>query len=86
MSGKDIPDFDVAAYVDEYMNADPSVLDETFLGKFILASMSHKSMITNKIFTSGNILAGFSIDYNKQGFRGIKAYKKLVEQSMRNMT
>ena len=48
--------------------------------------MSHKSMVTNKIFTSGNILAGFSIDYNKKGFRGIKAYKKLVEQSMRNMT
>ena len=86
LSGQAIPDFDVSAYVDEYMNADPSVRDETFLGKFILASMSHKSMITNKIFTSGNILAGFSIDYNKKGFRGIKAYKKLVEQSMRNMT
>ena len=76
----------MSAYVDEYKNASDAERDETFLGKFIVASMSHKSMVTNKIFTSGNILAGFSIDYNKKGFRGIKAYKKLVEQSMRNMT
>lgn len=86
LSGQDIPDFDVSAYVDEYKSAASEERDETFLGKFIVASMSHKSMVTNKIFTSGNILAGFSIDYNKKGFRGIKAYKKLVEQSMRNMT
>ena len=37
-------------------------------------------MVTNKIFQSGNRLAGYSVDFRKKGFRGIKDYQRLVEQ------
>ena len=40
-------------------------------------------MITNKIYRSVNILAGFSVEYDKKGFGGIKDYLKLVKESMR---
>ena len=36
-------------------------------------------MVTNKIFKSGNLLAGFSVDYAEKGFRGIKDYMRLIE-------
>ena len=78
LSGQAIPDFDVNRYADEYMHAEDK--DDTFLGKFILAALSQKSMVTNKIFSSGNSLAGFSIDYQKKGFGGIKDYMKLVRE------
>ena len=79
LSGEAIPDFDVNTYVDEYKNAEDK--DDTFLGRFILAAMAQKSMVTNKIFSSGNDLAGFSIDYSKKGFGGIKDYMKLVMET-----
>ena len=41
--------------------------------------MAQKSMVTNKIFKSGNLLAGFSVDFDKKGFRGIRDFVKLVE-------
>ena len=78
LSGKTIPDFDMAAYAEEYKSASPDVRDDTFIGRFILAALSQKSMVTNKIYRSGNTLAGVSIDYNKKGFGGIKDYMKLV--------
>ena len=83
LSGESIPDFDVSAYAEEYKSASPEERDNTFLGKFILASLSQKSMVTNKIYTSGNLLAGFSVDYNSSGFGGIKDYFKLVKERMR---
>ncbi len=79
LTGKAIPDFDVNTYAEEYKNAEDK--DSTGLGRFILAALSQKSMVTNKIFTSGNILAGFSIDYKKKGFGGIRDYMKLVRES-----
>ena len=82
LSGQDIPDFDVNRYASEYMHAEDK--DDTFLGKFILAALSQKSMVTNKIFSSGNSLAGFSIDYQKKGFGGIKDYMKLVMEKRDN--
>ena len=42
--------------------------------------MAHKSMVTNAIFRSGNLLAGFSVDFSKKGFRGIRDYRRLLEQ------
>ena len=83
LSGQNIPDFDVNTHVASYKNALPEDRDATFLGKFIIASLSQKSMITNKIYRSGNILAGFSVEYDKKGFGGIKDYLKLVKESMR---
>ena len=79
LSGKAIPDFDMTIYQDEYISADNNLKDTTFLGHFILAALSHKSLVTNKIFTSGNLLAGFSRDFSKQGFGGIKDFAKLLK-------
>ena len=82
LSGQKIPDFDVSAYVEEYKNAEDK--NDTFLGRFILAALSQKSMVTNKIFSSGNSLAGLSIDYRKKGFGGIKDYMTLVKADLRD--
>ena len=68
----------MTAYLDEYRNASPEKKDETFLGRFILAALAQKSMVTNKIFKSGNLLAGFSVDYRQKGLRGIRDFWKLV--------
>lgn len=79
LSGQEPEPFDIKRYQDEYTNAPKDKKDSTFLGKFILASLAQKSMVTNKIYTSGSKLAGYSIDYKKRGFRGIEAYRKLVK-------
>lgn len=80
LSGKEIEPFDAEKYQPEYINASDDKKDETFLGKFILASLAQKSMVTNKIFRSGNKLAGYSIESGRHVFRGIKAYKKLIKE------
>ena len=86
LSGRMIPDFDVSEYVEEYANAAPENRDNTFLGRFIIAALSQKSMVTNKIYRSGNLLAGFSVEYSKHGFGGIRDYIKLVKESKRQQT
>ena len=58
--------------------AAPEKKNETFIGKFILAALAQKSMVTNRIFKSGSKLAGYSADFNKKGFRGIMDYEQLV--------
>ncbi|MCR4740401.1 MAG: hypothetical protein K5886_09125 [Lachnospiraceae bacterium] len=58
LSGKTIDAFDINRYQDEYVLAGKNDKDDTFLGKFIRASISHKGMITDEIYRSGNILAG----------------------------
>lgn len=80
LSGQKIEPFDIEKYQAEYINASKENKDNTFLGRFIIASLAQKSMVTNKIYTSGNKLAGYSVDYKKRGFRGIKAYRKLVKE------
>ena len=60
--------------------------NDTFLGKYILAAMAQKSMVTNRIFTSGNPLAGISIDFRKKGFAGIRGFRRLVEEHIRRRT
>lgn len=80
LSGEKIPDFDIDAYQSEYTDAPEHEKDATFLGKFFIAALRQKSMVTNKIFKSKNILAGISVDIKEKGFRGIKAYFALVEQ------
>ena len=86
LTGQLVPDFDVERYAEEYRSAAPEAKDDTFLGRFILASLAQKSMITNKIFKSGNLLAGFSVDYDKHGAAGIRDYLKLVSSNRRTGT
>ncbi|MBQ9679096.1 MAG: hypothetical protein IJV48_00225 [Ruminococcus sp.] len=80
LSGRAIEDFDLDKYRDEYLAADKDGKDDTFLGRFILAALSQKSMVTGKIFRSGNKLAGYSVDM-KKGFRGIRDYRKLIKET-----
>jgi len=77
LSGEEIPDFDVTLYQQEYLNAPKENRDKTFLGRFFLASMAQKSMVTNRIFRSGNLLAGFSTDGSRKKFKSIKDFKAL---------
>ena len=80
LSGETIEDFDLEKYQSEYMAAPRNGKDGTYLGKFILAALAQKSMVTNKIFKSGNLLAGLSVDFTVDGLRGIRDYFKLVEK------
>ena len=79
LSGQTIEDFDLEKYQTEYMDAQKEDRDQTFLGRFILAALAQKSMVTNRIFNSGNKLAGLSVDFSDKGFKGIKDFKELVE-------
>ena len=65
------------------MDAPKKAKDGTYLGQFFLAALAQKSMITNKIFNSKNLLAGFSVDYLEKGFRGISDFRKLIELAER---
>lgn len=78
LSGCEIIPFDINTYQTEYKNAPKALKDDTSFGRFILASMRQKSMVTNAVFESGNMLAGFSVDYLKKGFKGMKDFKKIV--------
>ena len=78
-----IPDFDIERYQKEYRDALADAKDSTFLGRFIIAALAQKSMVTNRIFNSGNMLAGVSVDFEKSGFRGIRDYSKLVKEHER---
>ena len=60
LSGEEIEDFDIYKYQEEYKQASSDEKERTFLGKFFAAAILQKCMVTNKIFSSGNKLAGFS--------------------------
>ena len=79
LSGQTIPDFDLGLYQAEYRDAPMEEKGKSFLGRFFLAAMSQKSMVTNKIFKSGNLLAGFSVDYLEKGFKGIRDFIELID-------
>lgn len=80
LSGHEVPDFDIEKYQREYIETEGDAKDETFLGRFTIAALAQKSMVTNRIFTSGNRLAGVSVDFNKKGFRGIRDFRKLAKE------
>lgn len=84
LSGQPVEAFAVEKYQREYLEAGESEKDDTFLGKFILAALAHKSMVTNKIYRSGNLLSGFSVDFEEKGFRGMKDFRKLIEQARKS--
>ena len=80
LSGCPIGDFDINKYKDEYLTADKDSKNKTVIGRFILAAMSQKSMVTNRIYKSGNRAAGYSIDIGEKGFRGIRDYARLLQE------
>ena len=78
LSGETIEPFDIEKYQTAYVDAAPDDRAQTFLGRFFLAAMAQESMVTNRIFRSGSLLAGFSVDFKKRGFRGIRDYAALL--------
>ena len=78
LCGTAVDHFDLDTYVQEYIDADPDAKDDTYLGKFILAALAQKGMVVNRIWSSGNPLAGRSIEYKGKGFAGIKDFLPLV--------
>ena len=78
LSGSSIPDFSLETHQQEYIDAQDGKKNDTFLGRYILAALAQKSMVTNRIHRSGNVLAGRSIDYNEKGLRGLRDYWALV--------
>ncbi len=62
LSGEEIESFDLGKHEIEYSLAPKHGKDYSFLGKFFAASQAHKSMVTDRIYKSGNSLAGFSIE------------------------
>lgn len=81
LSGQTVPDFDLQQYQKEYLDAAPEVKNGTFLGKYFLAALAQKSMVTNRIFRSGSLLAGFSVELGSKGFKGIRDFRALLEQT-----
>lgn len=79
LSGREIPDFDMDQYQEEYRKADKPSKDDTYIGKFVNAALAQKSMVTNRIYKSGNKLAGISVDYDSIGFKGQRDYLKLAK-------
>ena len=79
LSGETVPDFDIPDYQEAYRNAPEGEKEDTPMGRFILAALAQKSMVTNRVHKSGNNLLGVTSDYKKWGTKGIKAYMKLVE-------
>ena len=65
LSGQAIEAFDPNRYKEEFVSAPADVKDETFLGKFFLAALAQKRMVTNRIYASGNRLAGISVSKTK---------------------
>jgi hypothetical protein len=80
MVGVVLDPFDLQEYQQEYMEAQGRAKDETFLGRFFVAALAQKSMITNRIFQTGSLLAGISLDYEETGFGGIRDYIRLVQR------
>ena len=78
LSGEILPYFDLNAHVQEYLDAPDDSKDETYLGKFTLAALAHKGMVVNRIWSSGNPLAGRSIKYDEKSFAGITDFLPLV--------
>lgn len=83
LSGRQIEDFDLDKYQAEYMALPDDERAGSFLGRFNLAALAQKSMVTNKIFKSGSLAAGFSVDYAEKGFQGIRDFMKLVEDAVK---
>ena len=81
LSGQTVPDFDLQQYQREYLDAGSEEKNNTFLGKYFLAALAQKSMVTNRIFRSGSLLAGFSVELGSKGFKGIRDFRALLEQT-----
>ena len=78
LSGKPVDDLQLMRFREEYLEAAAEEKDGTFLGQFFIAALAQKSMVTNRIFRSGSLLAGISVEYEEKGFKGMQDFRKLL--------
>ena len=82
ITGQTIRDFKLEEYEKEYMSTPETRKDDdTVLGRFFIAAMTHKSMVASRIAATGSKLAGISVDYTSKGFHGIDDYRKIVKNT-----
>ncbi len=84
LSGRAVPDYDISEREAAYLEAAEEDRDETFMGRFILAALAQKSLVTNRIYASGSMLAGVSVNFEQKGFRGMQDFRKLTEKHIRS--
>lgn len=78
LSGSGIPAFSPEEFQKEYVSAPKEKRDhETYLGRFFLAAMAQKSMVSSQIFASGSNLAGRTVSWREKHPRGIRDYRRL---------
>ena len=65
LSGEAIPDFSETAYEQEYLAAPAGAKAHTAPGQFIHAALAQKSMVSRRIFESGNLTAGIILDRSR---------------------
>ena len=80
LSGTEPEPFSLERYQEEYLRADEAEKSNTFLGRFFVAAMAQKSMVTHNIYNSGNMLAGNSVEYDGKSFRGIRDFRMLLHR------
>ena len=78
VSGQIIPDFDPELHDREYMDAEEGEKGHTVMGRFIEAALAQKSMVTHRIYSSGNLLAGITVDNSSKVLKRIGESLKLV--------
>ena len=78
LAGCGLPDFDGDRFPEEYLAAPEGGKESSDAGKFLFAAMAQKSMITGRIFHSGSLLAGYSLDFGKK-IRGIRDFYELIK-------
>lgn len=81
LSNKIIEPFNISKYEKEYKKAKKADKNNTYLGKFILAAIAQKSMVTKRIYESKNPLAGVSIEQSKIEIKDIKTYINLLKET-----
>lgn len=77
LSGHELEPFSIETHESEYLSATGDEKDSSFLGRYFIAALAQKSMVTHAVFESGNLIAGFSVDFSKRGLAGIKDFWKI---------
>lgn len=81
LSHTKIEPFDVFEYQNNHLKADNK--ETSFFANYCYAALQHKSMVTNRIYKSGNLLAGYSVEYNGVSINGFKDYWKLFKHELK---
>lgn len=78
ISGHIVEPFDITRFQSEYVEASNDLRPETALGRFFVGAIRHKSMVTHRIFESGNMLAGYSVDLSDPRIKNIDDIRNIL--------